>query len=142
MDQYKHSDSISLAVVTAALVVMSYPCTKVFSAEHPLEHRLLSALVFLFCGIVGISLTLLYHRFASFAFTARQVLRGLELAWGLPGFSYNDERRKSDLSRFYGFPAFGSYRILIRLMVTLILIDIIGFLYLFQLSEFCEKIVG
>jgi len=88
MDQHKHSDSVSLAIVTGALVFSGYPHTKINYAEAGIDAAAFLAI----CGLVGLGLLALYLRFAAFAFIARLVLRGLELGWSQPGFSYNHDR--------------------------------------------------
>jgi DUF218 domain len=118
MDQHKHSDSVSLAIVTGALVFACYPHTKIDYAKSGLDA---SGLLFV-CGLVGLFLLCLYLRFAAFAYIARQLMRGLELGWGYSGFSYNHDR-------FYRsrFPYLGFFRTTRVLTVLTLFIVVANF---------------
>lgn len=106
MEQYKHSDSVSLAIVTGALVFVSYPYSKIDFSKAGLD----ALGLLIVCSLVGVGLFALYLRFAAFAFIARSVIRSLELGWGHSGFSYNHERFFR--SRFPHLRFFRSTRVL------------------------------
>lgn len=114
MDQHKHSDSVSLAIVSGALLFASYPHTKIDYAESGLD----ASGLLVVCGLVGLILLALYFRFAAFAYLARLIMRGLELGWGQPGFSYNYDRFYR--SRFSYLRFFRSTRVLT--VLTLIIV--------------------
>lgn len=88
MEQHKHSDSLSLAIVTGALIFGGYPHTKLSYATAGPD----GAVLLVICGAIALVLMMLYLRFAAFAFLARCTLRALELGWQRPGFSYNNDR--------------------------------------------------
>ena len=119
MDQHKHSDSVSLAIVTGALALSSYPHTKIDYTSAGWD-----ASVFLTLGgLVGLGLLILYLRFAAFAFIARLVLRGLELGWGRSGFSYNHNRFYR--SRWPSLRFFRTSRVLAVITMSIVTINFV-----------------
>ena len=92
MEEHKHSDTVSLALATGAFVVSAYPHTTIKYSDPSVA----SCLMLIACGHLGFVLFMLYLRFSKFAFMARMVMRGLELGWCRPGFSYNHDRHFDD----------------------------------------------
>lgn len=116
MDQYKHCDTISIAVVTGALVVACYPMMQEPAGKS--LNRLIA--MHALCGVLSLLLAVLYYRYASFARLARRVMRHLELGWGSPGFSYNYQRFFRRQSRM---PHFGTGVIVLGILFALVLLD-------------------
>ena len=114
MEQYKHSDSVSLTIVTGALVFSCYPYSKIDFSKAGLD----ASGLLVVCSLVGLGLFALYLRFAAFAFIARLIIRGLELGWGHSGFSYNHDRFFR--SRFPYLRLFRSTRVLSVLTLLIV----------------------
>ena len=82
---HRHYDSISLAAVTAVVVVTAFP----FFSEVNVLDGWGTAVAFWFVALVDLALFAIYERAADTARTARRTLRAIELGFGARGFSAN-----------------------------------------------------
>ena len=92
--EHRHYDTVSLAVVTAMLVVAASPFVANLNDFIPKDGKA-RASVFLVAAAIDFLLLHIYWRAAHNAYVARHIMRNIEIALDCRGFSAGYERRGS-----------------------------------------------